>query len=258
MRISVVTATRNAAATLEECLDSVVHQSWVDKEHVVIDGMSSDATREILAGRSAQGTMVVREPDDGIYDALNKGIRRATGEVVGFLHADDVFADEEVLSRVGRAFQDPAVQGVYGDLLYVRRGDTSKVVRRWTPGVFKPRKLEWGWMPPHPTLYVRRGWYEVVGGFDTTYRIAADYLSILRLFTHEEFTATYIPEVFVRMRLGGASNRSVRNVLLKSREDLRAMRATGVGALGGWGALAWKNLSKLPQFIGHGPETQSR
>jgi len=188
----------------------------------------------------------VSEPDRGIYDALNKGIARASGDVVGFLHADDVYASPDVLARVAEAFADPSVAAVHGDLQYVRKDDTARVVRHWRSSPFSPDRLRRGWMPPHPTLYVRREWYERIGGFDTRYRIAADYHSILRLFSQPGFRSAYVPEVFVKMRLGGASNRSLRNIVRKSREDLEALRRTGVG---GVGTLTWKNLGKIGQFL---------
>jgi glycosyltransferase len=248
VRISVITATRNCVDTVEDCLSSVAQQTWTNREHVLIDGISTDGTMDVLA-RHRQGLgVLVSEPDRGIYDALNKGIAHASGDVVGFLHADDVFAGPEVLARIGAAFDNPDVCGTYGDLQYVRRDDVGRVVRHWRTRPFSHRRLEWGWMPPHPTLYVRREWYERIGGFDTRYRIAADYDSILKLFREPAFKALYLPEVLVRMRLGGASNRSLGNILRKSREDLDALRRSGIGALGGIGALAWKNLSKLEQF----------
>ena len=221
-------------------------QRHVAVDHVVIDGASTDGTREWLAARAGEFGTFVSEPDDGIYDALNRGITRARGEVVGFLHADDLFAHDRVLARVAEAFEDPAVQGVYGDLCYVEQQDTSRVVRYWQAGAFSRAKLARGWMPPHPTLYLRRHCYDQLGGFDTRYRIAADYHSILRLFAQPGFKAVYLPEVLVKMRVGGASNRSLKNIVRKSREDYRALRETGVG---GPGTLAMKNLSKVGQFV---------
>lgn len=245
LKISIVTATWNSAATIGECLDSVAAQTWLDREHVVIDGASRDATVEVLQAQRDRFAVLVSEPDRGIYDALNKGIARASGDVVGFLHADDVYASTDVLARVAEAFDDPDVAAVHGDLQYVRKDDTSQVVRHWKSSPFNRARLRRGWMPPHPTLYVRREWYERIGGFDTRYRIAADYHSILRLFSQPDFRSAYVPEVFVKMRLGGASNRSLKNIVRKSREDLDALRRTGVGGLP---TLAWKNLSKLTQF----------
>jgi len=187
MKISVITATWNCAGTVGDCLASVAGQSYAAREHILIDGGSRDGTLEVLHAHRAGLAVLVSEPDGGIYDALNKGLARATGEVVGFLHADDVYADGEVLARVAAAFADPAVDAVYGDLVYVRKADTGRVV--------------------------------------------------------------YVPQVLVRMRVGGESNRSLSRILRKSREDYRALRENGIG---GAGALVWKNLSKIPQFFRRG------
>lgn len=190
--------------------------------------------------------MLVSERDGGIYDALNKGIERASGDVIGFLHADDMYAHRDVLSHVAAAFSNPAVGAVYGDLQYVRQGDVSHIVRHWQSAAFNKRRLAQGWMPPHPTLYVRREWYQRIGGFDTSYRIAADYYSILQLFSQPDLNPVYLPEVMIKMRLGGASNKSLSNILRKSREDLRALQQSGAGGLG---TLVRKNMSKIGQFF---------
>ena len=248
IKISVVTATWNCVDTINDCLESVSAQSYGNVEHVVIDGASSDGTVEILEARRDAISVLVSEQDKGIYDALNKGIGRATGEVVGFLHADDIYADENVLADVAAAFEDPAVQAVYGDLQYVKKEDTNRVVRYWRSASFSRTRLATGWMPAHPTLYVRRDWYQRIGGFDTRYRIAADYFSILQMFSQSGFRAIYLPRVMVKMRLGGESNRSLKNIIRKSREDLDALQRSGVG---GAGALLWKNLSKVTQFLGN-------
>ena len=246
MKISVITAVFNNRDTIAQALDSTLAQTHPDVELIVIDGGSTDGTLTVLQDYADRLAVLVSEPDRGIYDALNKGISRAGGEVVGFLHSDDLFADAAVLSRIGAAFADPAVDAAYGDLLYVRKDDPSRVVRTWRAGAFSPTRLAHGWMPPHPTFYVRRAVYEQLGGYDTTYRIAADYDCVLRLLGRGGVRAAYIPEVLVKMRVGGASNRSLKNILQKSREDYRVLKVNDVGGL--W-ALAWKNLSKLPQFL---------
>lgn len=216
---------------------------------MVIDGVSIDGTIDLLKSHRNELAVLVSEPDFGIYDALNKGIARASGDVIGFLHADDLYAHPDVLAHIAAAFEaDSSICAVYGDLQYVRRGDTNAVVRHWKSSPFSAKRLAWGWMPPHPTLYVRREWYERIGGLDTRYRIAADYLSILQMFSDTTFKAVYLPEVLVKMRLGGASNRSIKSIVRKSREDWDALKRTNVGALGGVGALFWKNFSKLTQF----------
>jgi glycosyltransferase len=244
--ISVITVTYNCASTVEHSLASVASQTYPQREHLVCDGASTDGTLEVLRHHEAGLARLVSEPDQGLYDALNKGLALATGEVVGFLHADDTYAHERVLERVAEAFHDPAVGAVYGDLEYVWAARPDRVARRWTSTPFEPRLLRQGWMPPHPTLYVRRHWYERVGGFDLRYRIAADYDSVLRLFAEPELRPCYIPEVLVRMRTGGASNRSLGALVRKSREDLEAIRRAGQG---GWNTLARKNLSKFGQFF---------
>lgn len=246
--ISVVTATYNCAHTVAECLAAVAAQTYPHREHVVLDGASTDSTLAILTAHAQQLAVLKSEPDTGIYDALNKGIALARGDVVGFLHADDLYASPDVLAQIAQAFENPAVCAVYGDLQYVSKANTAQVVRKWRSSPFTPNRLAWGWMPPHPTLYVRRQWYERIGGFDTRYRISADYLSILQMFSQPDFQAVYLPEVLVKMRLGGASNKSLKNLIQKSSEDWRALRSTGVGGLGGVGALLWKNLSKVRQF----------
>ena len=247
MKISVVTTLLYAKDTVAECLDSVAAQTYLEREHIVIDGGSEDGTLMQLHQRRAQLALLVSEPDGGIYFGLNKGISLATGEVVGLLHADDVYADTQVLEYVAAAFADPGVQAVYGDLQYVARADPQRLIRHWQAGVFQSARLRWGWMPPHPALFLRRSLYERFGLFDTRYRIAADYDLILRMLTTLAVgEVKYLPNILVRMRVGGVSNRSVRAVVRKSWEDYRALRSNGVGGLG---ALAWKNLSKLPQFI---------
>ena len=246
--ISIITATWNCKTTVGDCLASVASQTWQHREHIVVDGASTDGTLDLLQAHRHQLAALQSEPDNGIYDALNKGIALTTGDVVGFLHADDLYAHPQVLEDVASAFDDPSVCAVYGGLQYVRQHDISQVVRYWQGSPFSPSSLSWGWMPAHPTLYVRREWYDRIGGFDTSYRIAADYLSILQMFSQPTFKAVYLPEVLVIMRLGGASNRSLKAITRKTAEDWRALRQTRIGALGGVGALVWKNLSKLHQF----------
>jgi glycosyltransferase len=246
VKISVITVVFNSCETIAAALDSVLAQTDVEYELVVIDGASSDGTLEVLNRYTDRIAVLVSEPDHGIYDALNKGIQRASGDVVGFLHSDDQFADTGVLSRIAKAFTNSNIAAVYGDLLYVRKDAPDQVVRYWRAGDFSRRQLGWGWMPPHPTLYVRREVYEKNGLFDTSFRIAADYDFILRLLSGKRVGVRYIPEVMVKMRVGGTSNRSLRSIMRKSNEDLRALRRNRVG---GFGALIWKNLSKLPQFL---------
>lgn len=247
--ISIVTATWNCAKTLPDCLASVARQSYANREHVIVDGASTDGTVEVINQHIDQISTFTSERDNGIYDALNKGIQLTTGDVVGFLHADDLYASDIALAKIAQAFEDPNVCAVYGDLEYVSQQDTAKIIRHWRSRPFNSKDLGWGWMPAHPTLYVRREWYSRIGGFDISYRIAADYLSILQLFTQPDFQAVYIPEVLVTMRLGGVSNRSVKSIIKKSKEDWYALRSCGFSTPSALKAITWKNLSKLTQFL---------
>jgi glycosyltransferase len=245
LQISVITAVRNRASTLGASLRSVHRQDWDNLEHIVIDACSTDGTGEVIREHRARIATLVTEPDRGVYDALNKGISRARGDVIGFMHADDEFAGVDALSRVAAAFDDPRVDAVYGDLIYVRENDPSQVVRYWRAGSYQREQLAHGWMPPHPTFYVRRGIYEAFGGFNLRYRIAADYENMLRILWRGNAKAAYIPQVLVRMRSGGMSNQPL-NLLRKSREDFAALRENGIGAIH---ALVLKNVTKLPQFM---------
>ena len=249
MRISVITAVYNRASTVREAIASVQSQRGAQLEHVLIDGASTDGSLAIMEEMRDDRTLLVSEPDEGIYDALSKGFERASGDALGLMHSDDLFADDEVLRSVTEAFEAPTVDAVYGDLQYVAQDDPSRVIRHWRSGEFHPARLKRGWMPPHPTLYLRRSVLEAHGGFDRSYRIAADYDAILRYFGSPGFKAAYIPRVLVKMRVGGESNQSLRKILRKSREDYRALRRSGVGGIG---TLAFKNLSKLGQFVRKG------
>ncbi|MEC7760311.1 MAG: glycosyltransferase family 2 protein [Pseudomonadota bacterium] len=246
VKITVVTAVWNAAETITDALMSVLGQDHPDIELLVMDGGSTDGTQSRVAAISDTRLRMVSEPDKGIYDALNKGLAAATGEVVGFVHADDILAGPHVMSQVARAFDDAECDLTYGDLDYVSATDTNKIIRHWRAGDFSRGKLQRGWMPPHPTVYARRALYERIGPYDTTYRIAADYDALLRMFGSGAARATYIPETLVKMRMGGVSNRNFREIRRKTREDLRAVRSNGVG---GAGTIAAKNLRKVPQFF---------
>ena len=243
--ISVITATKNSSATILDCIDSVSMQSYSNVEHLIIDGQSWDGTIDILSAHSQKFSFMISESDQGIYDALNKGINYSKGDVIGFLHSDDVYSHVKVLSNIAKVFEDPNVSAVYGDLQYVLKNDLNYVIRNWASSKFYYKNLKLGWMPPHPTLYVRREWYKSIGSFDTSYRISADYLSILRMFSQKDFHPVYIPEVLVKMRSGGVSNRSIKNIIHKSREDLKTLHSTRIG---GVGTLILKNLRKFCQL----------
>ena len=246
MKISVITAVYNSEETVGQAIETVASQTYQDVEHLVIEGKSSDKSLAEIERAGHPRMRVISEPDEGIYDALNKGLRNASGDVVGFVHSDDFFAHNGVLGRIAEEFEDPAVEAVFGDLDYVAKDDTSRVIRHWSTGPFTPQKLKRGWMPAHPTLYLRREVYERFGDYDISFSIAADYDFILRYFTQATGKSVYIPEVLYKMRIGGVSNRKWDSFRQKTKEDMLAIRRNRVG---GPPTLAFKNLSKVGQFL---------
>jgi glycosyltransferase involved in cell wall biosynthesis len=226
-RISVITVVKNGAATIRDCIDSVRNQDY-SVEHVFVDGASSDGTPDIIREHAAEASQIVSEPDHGIYDAMNKGISLTTGDVVGMLNADDFYAHNKVISTVADVFQDKAVDACYGDLVYVDPQRTEFVIRYWRSCPVTDWLLYCGWMPPHPTLFVRRHLYQEFGGFRTDLGSAADYELTLRFFLKYRIRAVYIPQLLVTMRSGGASNATLRNRLMVNLWVYRAWRINGL------------------------------
>ncbi len=247
IRISVITVCFNSAATIEDTLRSVAAQTHAEVEHIVIDGKSTDNTMAIVERYRAGLARVVSEPDRGVYDAMNKGIALATGDVVGFLNADDVFADTESLASIAAAFDRPEADACYADLVYVDKDDTSRVVRYWKSRDYRPGLARQGWMPAHPTFYVRRRVYQQHGGFDLQYRFQSDFDLTTRLLEVHRIKSVYIPRILIRMRAGGMTNNSYMNILKGNLEAYRACRNNGLD-VGPWFILQ-KILSRLPQFF---------
>ena len=246
MKVSVITAVYNNKHYIEGCIKSVLCQNLPHLEYIIIDGGSTDGTLDIIKDYEGRISKWVSEPDNGIYDALNKGIGMATGDIIGFLHADDMYADKTVIENVVHVMSQKKCDSCYGDLVYVDKDNTDRTIRYWRSGEFSPDLLRKGWMPPHPTFFVRHEVYEKCGVFDTSFKIAADYELMLRFLGKHRISTCYIHEVLIKMRIGGASNRSISNILRKSSEDLRAMKMHNIGGLL---TLLRKNLSKLPQFF---------
>jgi glycosyltransferase len=246
LKISVITATYNSAATVRDTLTSVRQQDYTDVEHIIVDGRSSDGTLEIVAN-FPHIARIVSEKDNGIYDAMNKGIRMATGEVIGILNSDDIYIDCSVLSAVAKAFADPAVMTVYADLQYVYPDNLDRVKRTWITGPFRKNSFYYGWMPPHPTFFVRKEVYGRIGLFNTDLRTAADYELMLRILVKHGVPTFYIPRVIVKMRAGGMSNASLRNRLRANREDRLAWKMNGLKPY--FFTIYLKPLRKITQFI---------
>lgn len=261
--VAVVTPALNAEAVLGDCLRSVAGQT-TSCEHVVVDGGSSDGTTRIARSFN-HVSVVISEPDRGPYDAMNQGIRAATGEIIGILNADDMYFGDQVLEKVAEVFRDPAVDACYGDLVYVQEKDQEgrsspeegsakrfRVVRYWKAGAFRESKMYWGWMPPHPTFFARRSVYERFGLFNLEQGSAADYELILRFLLKHHVRLAYLPEILVRMRVGGISNASLRARIQANRLDRRAWSVNRLRPLP-WTLLA-KPVRKIPQWWRRPPD----
>ena len=246
MRISIITACFNSAKTIRDTLESVQDQAHGEIEHIVIDGLSTDSTVDIV-NSYPHVAKLISEKDKGIYDAMNKGIQLATGDVIGILNSDDLYVDDRVLQDVAIIFKDEKVDACYADLHYVDENDTSKLVRHWKSGTFTRKSFLYGWMPPHPTVFLRRRVYDQVGLFNLSFKTAADYELMLRIFVRHQFDVRYLPRVIVKMRSGGASNASLKRRLIANREDRRAWEVNNLKPY--FFTLYLKPIRKIFQFI---------
>ena len=245
LKVSIITPVYNRRMTISSAIKSVQMQKYPNITHVIVDGASTDGTLDIIKESRYPKQIIISEPDNGIYDALNKGIKLADGDIIGLVHSDDFFSDDLVISDVVAAFSDPDVQLVYGDLVYVEESNVTKTVRHWVSEPFINKKLKMGWMPPHPTVFVRKSVFDQLGMYDTTFEISADYDAMLRFF-QSGICCVYVPRVLVKMRVGGMSNRGFKNIITKVKEDYRAIKKNKSGGIG---TLVLKNLSKIQQFM---------
>ncbi len=245
---SLITVVFNGRATLENTICSVIEQTYGNVEYIIIDGGSTDGSLDIIRKYEESIDYWISERDAGIYDAMNKGIALSSGEIVGFINADDFYASREVLSKVAEVFADTDIDACYGDLCYVKPADTSAIVRYWKSSAFTPKTFERGWCPPHPTLFVRRGIYERFGVFDLGYKIAADVELMMRLLEVCQVRTKYVPEVLVNMRVGGTTNKSWANIVKQNREILRALKQHGLRS-SVVRLIGAKLISRMLQFI---------
>lgn len=246
MKISLITAVYNRERTIGDAIASVKNCGRNDLEYLVIDGDSTDGTQQVVEQAGETVHAYVREPDGGIYDALNKGIERSSGDVIGFLHADDLLADSEALDSIADLFESGDFDAVYADLTYVDAMNPQRVVRYWKSGSYNVQKFRSGWMPPHPTVYIRRSVYDRFGGYRTDLGSAADYECMVRLMVKHQIRVGYLPRVTVKMRVGGESNASIKNRLKANQADCAAWAANGLRAP--LGLRFSKPLRKLPQY----------
>jgi len=248
MKVSIITVCRNSESVIQTAIQSVLKQDYPDIEYIIVDGDSSDSTVQIIRSYGKQISRFISEKDQGMYFAFNKGVAMASGDVIGILNADDFYSNEKVVSRIVKEFQTKMVDSVYGDLQYVSRDNTEKVFRHWKSQPFEPALFLRGWMPPHPTFFVKRSCYEKYGTFNTVFSISADYELMLRFLYKHKISASYIPEVLVKMRTGGISNMSLKSRIKANKEDRLAWKINGIKPTSF--TLILKPLSKLRQFLG--------
>ncbi len=228
MKISIITVCFNSEATIRDTIESVLTQDYADLEYIIIDGASTDGTLEIIDEYRDRIATVVSEPDTGIYDAMNKGIAKATGDVVGILNSDDFYVDTSVVATVVAGFEQKKVDSVFADLVVVDPVRMNKIVRYYRANHFTPAKFAYGWMPPHPTFFVKRSCYEKLGSYRTDYKIAADYELLVRFLAVSGVSYSYLPQVLIKMRAGGVSSRNLKSNWVLNKEIVRACRENGI------------------------------
>ncbi len=247
MKISIITVSFNSVASIEACVLSVLNQDYPDVEYIVVDGASNDGTLDVLKKYEHRFAKFISEKDEGLYHALNKGMAMATGDVIGILHSDDFYTSSSVLSQYAKVFEKEKCDAVYSDLYYVDAIDTDKIVRKWKSGAYTPGAFLNGWMPPHPTFFVKREVYQRLGNFNLEFKTAADYELMLRFIHKNRIKLSYLPEYTIKMRTGGQSNSSLKNRLYANQEDRKAWKVNGLKPR--WYTLYFKPLRKILQFF---------
>ena len=247
MKVSLITVVYNGAATIENAIQSVVAQDYPDIEYIIIDGASKDDTLEVVKRYAKDIAVLISEPDKGIYDAMNKGVSKATGDVIGILNADDMLAGPEVISAVVKQLQESGADTLIGDLVFVKEHDLNKVVRFYSSKDFKLKRFEKGDMPPHPTFYVRREVYEKYGKFNLDYRIISDFDIMLRFLYRNKVSFTYLPKVMVKMRMGGVTNSGISSKIKRNKEIHRSLNDNGIPT--SLVKIYWKYFTKVLQLV---------
>jgi glycosyltransferase involved in cell wall biosynthesis len=226
-KISIITVCYNSQSTIIDTIESVINQNYLNIEYIVVDGKSEDETFNIVKSYGSRISKFISEPDNGIYDAMNKGISLASGDVIGFLNADDFYSSTDILTQVISHFKDPCIDACYGDLCYIDSVDINRVIRYWKSGPFELGSFQRGWVPPHPTFFVRKSVYEIHGVFNLSYKFAADFELMFRFVEKHHIHTKYINSVLVKMRLGGATNNNYKNILIQNHEIFRALKKHG-------------------------------
>lgn len=247
MKISLITITYNSGATLKDTIESVVNQTYPNIEYIIVDGGSGDNTMAIVDSYAGKISKVVSEKDRGLYDALNKGIAMATGDVIGIIHSDDFYTENTVIEKIAAAISESGADAAYADLYYVDKNDTALIFRKWKSGQYRHGMFLKGWMPPHPTFFARKECYEKFGSFNMSLVSSADYELMLRFIHKHRIRLAYLPEFIIKMRVGGKSNVSLKNRIRANQEDRRAWKINGLkpGPL----TLYMKPLRKIVQLF---------
>jgi glycosyltransferase len=247
MKVSIITTVLNGAGTFEHCIKSVLNQTYRNIEYIVIDGKSSDETLRIINKYHDRISHFLSEPDDGMWDALNKGLDIATGDIIGLLHSDDFYTHNKVIATVVSHIEKHHVDSCYGDLMYVKKNNPEKVFRYWKSSHYSEGLCQRGWVPPHPTLFIKKDVYTEYGYFNTKFKLASDYDLMLRFLERYRISSVYIPEVLVKMRTGGMNNKNLKNRIEKTFEDFRSCRENGIKNV--FSAIVRKKTMKIPQFF---------
>lgn len=249
MKISIITVSFNAVATIEDTIKSVLHQDYSDIEYIVIDGASTDGTLEVIKQYQNAISHVISEPDKGIYDAMNKGIKLATGDIIGIINSDDFYVNNNVISLVAKTFKENKVDSIFADLTFVNPDNLNKVVRYYDSSQFHPKKFAYGWMPAHPTFFVKRSCYQQYGLYRTNYKIAADYELLTRFLYRHKISYYYLDKVLIKMRTGGVSTRNLKSNWILNKEIVQACSENGIKT--NIFKISFKYFKKIFELIGN-------
>lgn len=246
MKISIITCVLNNSKTIGQTMQSFQNQNYINKEQVIIDGGSNDGTLEIIKKLKKKNTNLISSSDKGIYHALNKGMDQSKGKVIGILHSDDFYENKKILKIVSDAFNASGADLVYGDLVYISKNYPYKKIRNWKAGKYNIENLQNGWMPPHPAVFIKKKIINEIGKYNLKFKISADYDFLLRALNNKKIKKFYLPKTFIKMRIGGKSNKSIKNLFIKSYEDFLIIKKNNIG---GFATLVKKNYSKINQFF---------
>ena len=228
MKISIITVVWNNKETIQDAIESVLQQTYKDIEYIIVDGGSTDGTVEVIESYGKKIDQFISEPDKGLYDAMNKGIKLATGDIIGILNSDDFYINKDVISVISKSFEQHKVNSLFADLVYVNPNNLDKVVRRYSSANFHPNKFALGWMPAHPTFFVTKACYKKFGLYKTDYRIAADYELLTRFLFHHKISYYYLNKTIIKMRMGGISTQNLKSNWILNKEIIRACSENGI------------------------------